>query len=260
MSDASRESWTPAGLPIDLPRDLLKRYGLALALGFVALLARAVLPVPEGTAIYQVPLAAVILSAWFWFVPPAGWKMPTDHLVGFSTFIALCLFLVEFGAGRRRIERALEDSEPRASRVMTTGQLTTSIAHEVNQPLGAMVANAAACVCWLAAEPAETGKARRALERIVDDGQRASQVIASRLDGAQAVLVEVRDSGPGLALEHADRLFEAFYTTKPEGLGIGLSISRSIIEAHGGQLSAAQNAPHGAIFRFTLPVQEGAKA
>ena len=82
--------------------------------------------------------------------------------------------------------------------------------------------------------------------------------ITSRLDGPDGVLVQVRDTGPGLAREHEDRLFEAFYTTKAEGLGIGLSISRSIIEAHGGQLSAAQNAPHGAIFRFTLPVQEGA--
>jgi signal transduction histidine kinase len=84
--------------------------------------------------------------------------------------------------------------------------------------------------------------------------------LASRLDGPDGVLVEVRDTGPGLEGEQADHLFEAFYTTKSEGLGIGLSISRSIIEAHGGRLSAAQNVPHGAIFRFTLPVQGDAGA
>ena len=66
------------------------------------------------------------------------------------------------------------------------------------------------------------------------------------------MLVQVRDTGPG-AGEHAERLFEAFYTTKAEGLGIGLSISRSIIEAHGGRLSAAQNVPHGAVFQLAVP-------
>jgi PAS domain S-box-containing protein len=234
----------------------------------------------------------------------------------------------------------------RVSRVMTLGELTASIAHEVNQPLAAMVANAAAVMRWLAADPPQTEKARRALQSITDDGRRAGEVIkrvralvqrrpapmspvgvndaiadvialaqqelrsngvvlsrllsedlpsvlgdriqlqqvllnlvvnaveamsavtdrpreltiASGLDGPDGVLVEVRDTGPGLEHEHADHLFEAFYTTKSEGLGIGLSISRSIIEAHGGRLSAAHNVPHGAIFRFTLPVQGDAGA
>ena len=66
-------------------------------------------------------------------------------------------------------------------------------------------------------------------------------------------MVEVRDSGTGLDAERADRLFEAFYTTKSEGIGIGLSISRSIVEAHGGRLSAAPNSPHGAVFTLWLP-------
>ncbi|MBV8330261.1 MAG: hypothetical protein JOZ61_07320, partial [Verrucomicrobia bacterium] len=68
------------------------------------------------------------------------------------------------------------------------------------------------------------------------------------------VLVSVADSGPGLDLNNLDRLFEAFYTTKPQGLGMGLSISRSIIEAHGGRLWAKANVPKGALFQFTLPV------
>jgi signal transduction histidine kinase len=82
--------------------------------------------------------------------------------------------------------------------------------------------------------------------------------IVSALDGPDTVSVEVRDSGTGLDPEHAPHLFEAFYTTKAEGLGIGLSISRSIVEAHGGRLSAAANAPHGTVFLFSLPVNEPA--
>jgi signal transduction histidine kinase len=71
--------------------------------------------------------------------------------------------------------------------------------------------------------------------------------------GSDDVLVAVRDSGPGLVPASLERLFDAFYTTKPGGLGMGLSICRSIVEAHGGRLWATANVPHGAIFQFTLP-------
>ena len=246
---------------------------------------------------------------------------------------------------RKRVEqererlRRLEADLARMSRIITIGELTASIAHEVNQPLGAMVANAAACERWLAARRPETEKVRRALKSIAADGQRASAVIgriralmkrqsprkepvdlseairevlaltqqelqrhaivlATRLEehiprvradkvqlqqvllnlvvnaieamsaiddrtreltivsmqeGADRVRVEVQDSGPGLDAGQAERLFEAFYTTKEEGMGIGLAISRSIVEAHGGHLSAAPNAPHGTVFRVSLP-------
>jgi PAS domain S-box-containing protein len=236
--------------------------------------------------------------------------------------------------------QSARDELARVSRVTMMGELTAAIAHEVNQPLGAMVANAAACTRWLAADPPETARTRRALESIAADGRRASDIIGrirslvrrqaprkelvdvnvkvkqvlelaadeirrngivlhtelaeglprvegdrvqlqqvllnlvlnaidamspmrerareltivSRRDGADAVLVEVRDTGPGLDPEGAARVFEPFYTTKPDGLGIGLSISRSIVEAHGGQLSVNPNQPHGASFRFSLPV------
>jgi C4-dicarboxylate-specific signal transduction histidine kinase len=222
------------------------------------------------------------------------------------------------------------------------GELTASIAHEVNQPLGAIVASAGACERWLAAKPPQMEKARRALERIVNDGRRAGEVIkriralmkrqsprkdwlqineaileviavaqhqlrqndilleaqlaeglplvwgdrvqlqqvllnlivnaieamiaiderrreltiVSAADGPEAVAVEVRDSGMGVDPERAAHLFEAFYTTKDEGIGIGLSISRSIVEAHGGHLSATANVPHGAVFRFSVPLAE----
>jgi C4-dicarboxylate-specific signal transduction histidine kinase len=84
--------------------------------------------------------------------------------------------------------------------------------------------------------------------------------IVSRQDGASTVIVEVRDCGSGLEAEGAERLFEPFYTTKPEGIGIGLSISRSIVEAHGGRLWATPNSPHGAVFWFSLPVAEEARS
>ena len=255
---------------------------------------------------------------------------------------------------RKRAEDALREKDDalemartelaRVARLTTLGELTTSIAHEVGQPLGAMVASAGACARWLAADPPAMAEARATLDNIVADGKRAREVIAriraltkrqeprkdrldinhkimevlaltehelrshdivlrteldrtlprvtgdrvqlqqvllnlivnaveamsavhdrsreltivSRQDGSNAVLVEVRDSGNGLDAQRAEQVFEAFYTTKAEGIGIGLSISRSIIEAHGGRLWASANAPHGAVFRFSLPVTEEA--
>lgn len=247
----------------------------------------------------------------------------------------------------RQAQEALRNTQTEfahMTRVMTMGELTASIAHEVNQPLGAIVTSAAAGARWLAATPPQLDKARRALERIADDGKRAAEVIrriralmkrqaprkewlginetilevialaqyqlrrsailletrlgqdlpfvrcdrvqlqqvllnlmlnaieamsginerpreltiASASDGPDTVSVEVRDAGTGLDPEHAAHLFEPFYTTKAEGLGVGLSISRSIVEAHGGRLSAAANAPHGTVFSFSLPVNEPA--
>jgi signal transduction histidine kinase len=84
------------------------------------------------------------------------------------------------------------------------------------------------------------------------DGRR-ELLISSRKAEPGGVLVRVRDSGPGLAPATLERLFNAFYTTKPGGLGLGLSICRSIIETHGGRLWATANMPHGAIFEFTVP-------
>ena len=79
-------------------------------------------------------------------------------------------------------------------------------------------------------------------------------VIRSRQDETQQVLVSVTDCGVGISAENADRLFNAFFTTKSSGMGMGLSICRSIVEAHGGRLWATANIPHGATFQFTLPV------
>ncbi len=93
----------------------------------------------------------------------------------------------------------------------------------------------------------------------VAEGPRELSVETARGESAEVVVITVRDSGLGLDPTSLDRLFDAFYTTKPTGLGMGLAISRSIVESHGGQLWATANVPHGAVFQFTLPIAaEGA--
>ena len=245
---------------------------------------------------------------------------------------------------RKRTQESLQQAQAnlaRVNRVMLVGELTSSIAHEVNQPIGAVVTSAGAGLRWLAAEPPDLEKAGQALERIVRDGSRAGEVIgrvralvkkvppstdlfnindailevtalaqnelrkhavdlrtnlsndvplvpADRVQVQQVILnltvnaidamssigdrrrelvvnsglsdpnevfVEVRDSGQGFDQANLNVLFESFYSTKPQGMGMGLSISRSIVEAHGGRLSATQNEPYGAVFRFTLPLE-----
>jgi len=241
---------------------------------------------------------------------------------------------------RRRVEdqaRKARDELAHAARLATMGQLAASIAHEVNQPLAGVVTNANACLRWLDREVPDLGEASAAVQRIVRDGKRASDVvarvralarkagterepldvnetirgvvmvvegemrkqsvalaidyaedlppiagdrvqlqqvvlnlmlnaieamsavtdrprelaIATARDGEQ-VRVSVRDHGTGVSSEVMARMFEAFYTTKSGGLGMGLSISRSIVEDHGGRLWAAANEGPGATFCFTV--------
>jgi PAS domain S-box-containing protein len=250
---------------------------------------------------------------------------------------------------RKEAEENLRESERRyreaqaelahVTRVTTLGELTASIAHEVNQPLAGVVANAEACLGWLDRETPNLNEARRSLEWIIEDGNRAGEVIrrvralatktdtqtapldinhavneaialvhremlshrvslrmelsralpvvlADRVQVQQVIInlvmngidamqtvtdrprelvirshqietnqvqVTVTDCGVGISAENADRLFNAFFTTKSSGMGMGLSICRSIIAAHGGRLWAAPNLPHGATFHFTLP-------
>ena len=254
---------------------------------------------------------------------------------------------------RKRAEAEARENERRyrevqmqlahANRVATMGQLTASIAHEVNQPIAATVTNAQAALRWLGAEPPNLDELEQALGRIVRDGNRAGAVVGrirnlikkeppgnervdinaamrevieltrseamkngvsvqtnlveglppvrgdrvelqqvilnlilnaleamsemtggsrellimtGRTEAGDDVLVTVRDSGPGLAPATLEHLFTAFHTTKPNGMGLGLSICRSIIESHGGRLSVSANTPHGAVFQFTLPAPE----
>ncbi len=228
------------------------------------------------------------------------------------------------------------------ARVTTMGELTASIAHEVNQPIAAAMLNAQAALRWRAAQPPDLDEAEEALTRIVLAAKRAGDVIGrirdlikksphradpldindairevveltraeaakngvsvrteladglplikgDRVELQQVVLnliinaveamsavarearelvistaraesdvmVTVRDSGPGLPETDVDRIFQPFHTTKQAGLGMGLSISRSIVEAHGGRLWASANAPRGAVFQFTAPADAG---
>jgi signal transduction histidine kinase len=239
------------------------------------------------------------------------------------------------------IERERAQTElAHVNRVTTMGELTASIAHEVNQPLAGVVANAEAGLRWLDHETPDLAATRRSLEWIIEDGNRASEVmrriralahktdierapldvndvieevialmqnelishevllrmdftpalpmvladrvqlqqviinlvingieamqsvtdrprelvIRSGQDETHQVLVSVTDCGVGITPENADRVFNAFFTTKSSGMGMGLSICRSIMEAHGGRLWATANVPHGAAFQFTMPV------
>jgi signal transduction histidine kinase len=226
-----------------------------------------------------------------------------------------------------------------ASRLMAMGELTTWIAHEINQPLGGVISNSNACIRWLNREVPDLQEARDAAEHIVRDANRASDVIrsvrtltkkapmhqrvldvnaiigevmsmleeqlrssrvettlalsdtamfasvdqiqlqqvlvnlvvnaiealrplthrprrlriSSNRDAENFVTVSVEDEGIGPGEQVMDRMFDAFFSTKPDGMGLGLSISRSIIQAHGGELRAARNEIHGLTMTFSLP-------
>jgi hypothetical protein len=246
---------------------------------------------------------------------------------------------------RKNTEEALRSTQARLSRATqtaTVGELAGSIAHEINQPLAAVVTNGHACLRWLTAEPPNLGKAREAAERIVRDGKEAGEVvrriralfrraalekvaldlndvigevlrllggettkrrvtvetsletaippvvadrvqlqqlvlnllingldamdevadrprklcISSRRHCETSALVEIRDSGAGL--KDPDKIFEAFFTTKEKGMGMGLTICRSIVEAHDGRLWASPAEGAGTIFHFTLPLKSSA--
>jgi PAS domain S-box-containing protein len=237
---------------------------------------------------------------------------------------------------RKRAEAELAH----ANRIATMGQLSASIAHEVNQPIAALLTNAETAVRWLTGRPPNLEKARPLIDRIIGDGKRAADIVSRIRDfskkaparkealeineaileivglarvpmsdvgvlarmqlaeglpnifgdrvqlqqvvlnlvmnaieaisevgegprellittskaEADGVLVAVSDSGNGLPDADPERVFEAFYTTKSGGLGMGLSICRSIVQAHGGRLWAKPNEPHGAVFCMMLPV------
>jgi C4-dicarboxylate-specific signal transduction histidine kinase len=245
-------------------------------------------------------------------------------------------------AERIRAEEALRNAQAdlaRVARLTTMGELAASIAHEVNQPLMAVVTNADTCLRWLAKEQPDLDEARQAAERTVNASHRAGEIIrtirvlarkstpemtqfdinaaiadvltltrgemqrydvsletelpaalepvladrgqmqqvilnlivngieamtagmrhprvlriSSRMVEPGNVLIAVADTGTGLDPAKVDSIFDAFFTTKPEGMGMGLSICRSIVETHGGRLWASPNSPRGSIFQFTVP-------
>jgi PAS domain S-box-containing protein len=244
---------------------------------------------------------------------------------------------------RKRAEIAWHDARDalsRATRLTTMGELSASIAHEINQPLAAIINNGNACKRFLATSPPDLEEVKDAVDEIVRDGQRASDVlrriramlksvtpertqvdinqeiaevlelarhelqrhsvsvqtdlhpdlpaipadrvqlqqvvlnlvmngidamrpitdhsrvltVRSLLDDQHNIIVNVADSGVGLDLANRDRIFETFFTTKAEGMGMGLAISNSIIQAHHGRLWAEPGSPFGAVFSFALPL------
>ena len=256
----------------------------------------------------------------------------------FTDFAAQAAIALET-TRRERQYREMQSDLAHANRVATMGQLTASIAHEIKQPIATARNNAAAALRFLEKSPPDVAEVREALTCIVNDADRASDVVdrigslikkapprkevidlnAAILEvtaltrgeavksgvtvgtqladdlppiqcdrvqlqqvmlnlivnaiqsmsgvedgnrelhistariGRDGVCVAVRDTGPGLRPESLPRLFEPFYTTKPDGMGMGLSICRSIVEAHGGRLWATSCEPRGALFQFTIP-------
>ena len=257
--------------------------------------------------------------------------------------------IIEDVTERKQAEDALQEARDallRVTRVTTLGELSASIAHEINQPLGAIVANGSACLRLLAIEKPDIEEAKEAVEDIISDGRRASAVLgrvrqlvkksaperapvdvngaisevlsltrqelqrnqvtaraqldpslppvlADRIQLQQVVLnlvmngieamrgvkdrarvlmvksavaapadvaVTVEDTGIGFVNNDPDHIFETFFTTKDDGMGMGLSISRSIVRDHGGRMWATPGAPIGAAFSFTLPASAGARA
>jgi PAS domain-containing protein len=159
----------------------------------------------------------------------------------------------------RRTEEEMREAQAaltHVSRVTTVGELAASIARELNQPLTGVVTNSNACVRWLDNVPPNI----EAIEAItsVDRDDRILQLISRRQE-AGTVLVAVRDSGPGLGQQTFEEISKAFFTTKPQGMGMGLSISRSIGTSHGGRLWAEANADRGTTFQFTLPSGDAAE-
>jgi C4-dicarboxylate-specific signal transduction histidine kinase len=164
---------------------------------------------------------------------------------------------------RKRAEAEARESERRyreaqaelahANRIAIMGQLTASIAHEVSQPNTAVIASAQAALRWLDRRQVAVNLILNAIEALSGTTQGDRELLVRTAMEDVGVLVAVVDSGPGLPQARLERIFEPFYTTKEGGLGVGLSICRSIIEAHGGRLWACANQPRGAIFQFTVP-------
>jgi signal transduction histidine kinase len=295
----------------------------------------------RGPGLLAVGLSAIAFDVYFLPSPLTLSSAPSSYL-RFAVFLLVAFTASQLIETKRRSEEALRTIQARlsrATRFATVAELAASIAHEVSQPLSAVVANGQACIQWLSAEPPNVANAQAAAERIIRNGNDAAEVvrhiralfrksalekvdldindvidevirlirketvekeisietdlekrlpsvpgdrvqlqqvifnlvlngieametvvdaprklfICSRLQGSDAVVVEIRDYGTGLA--DSEKVYEAFYTTKEKGMGMGLSICRSIVEAHGGRLATMPSQGPGTTFFFTLPLR-----
>jgi signal transduction histidine kinase len=313
-----------------------------------------------GAGFFAVLVSTAVVA--YFFVPPYySWAITPTAVSYFAAFVVCALVVSWVSSSRRQTEEALREARDqleirvsertaalmrtqtelaRLSRVLSMGELTASIAHEISQPLTAVVSHGQACLEWLSASPPNLEKARLTSVSIVRDGTRAGAVIdrvralfrkeapvkdwtdlnevirdltvflrneanarqvslrtqlspalpnvmadkvqlqqvvmnlilngmdamsgmdvrerelliRSQKDTADQVLIAVEDSGEGIDPETAEKIFEPFFTTKPHGIGVGLSISRSIVESHRGRLWATARPGGGAVFQFTLPI------
>jgi C4-dicarboxylate-specific signal transduction histidine kinase len=307
-----------------------------------------------------ISIGAVLCLDYFFTGPIFSLRLydPVDVVVVIA-FLATASTISLLVLQRKRAEDALRESEQRrradkaevalhearlelehVARVMTLGELMASISHEINQPLAGVVTNAQASLRWLSQDPPQLEEVRSSIQRIVRDGNRASDIIQriralakkaepqktsvdineviqeavlllqrqvrsqqvemrtdlapalpqvigdrvqlqqvlinliingveamapvvdrrrelmvqSRQDGAAGLVISVRDSGIGIDPKNTEQVFRSFFTTKSRGMGIGLSISRSIISSHGGRLWISPNTDHGVTFHFSLPM------
>ncbi|HZE27514.1 MAG TPA: sensor histidine kinase [Terriglobales bacterium] len=313
-----------------------------------------------GPGLFSVLISTLVVD--YFFVPPFhSLAISTSAEAYFAAFVACALVASWVSSSKKKSEVALKHGLDRLeirvsertaelmktqaelahlSQVLSMAELTASIAHEINQPLTAVVTHGHACVEWLSASPPNLEKTRQTIERMIQDGTRAGAVLSRiralfkkeapakdwfdmneviheltvflrdeavrrrisirtdlvpgltkvkadrvqlqqvvlnlMMNGMDAVaettgrprellisareedselLVRVEDSGIGLNAETAEKIFQPFFTTKPHGIGMGLSISRSIIESHEGHLWAVPRPTGGAVFQFTLPIR-----
>jgi C4-dicarboxylate-specific signal transduction histidine kinase len=343
----------------------LERYGLAVISCGVALAVAWPIDAPAscfllavavsslfgglGPGLLSIGLSAVAFNYLFLrrTIPPA---VEPAVFFRFAVFLFATLLIATLIEIKRRVEDSRNRAEgalrqaksdlARVSRVTTVGELTASVAHEVNQPIAAAVTDANTCLRWLMRDPPDLDEARAAASRTIKDATRAAEIIgrvrqlfkkgtAQResvdvneiiqemvvllnseaapysisvrtelaaglpqlkgdrvqlqqvlmnlmmnsidamrdLDGPRElvirsrpaedsqIMISVSDTGVGLPPQHSDQIFNAFFTTKPQGTGMGLRISRSVVESHGGRLWAADNSPRGATFHLTLPTK-----
>jgi signal transduction histidine kinase len=304
-----------------------------------------------------------ILAVDYFFIPPvANFVMNAAAALYLAAFVVCAVVASWVSSAKKNGEEALKEARDelemrvsertaalmksqaeltRLSRVLSMGELTASIAHEIKQPLTALVAHGHACLEWLSAEPPNLSKAQHTAERIIQEGTRADAVLSriralfkknnpskdwvdmnevvqdlmgllrdealrrrisirtelvadlpkvevdcvqmqqvvlnlaingmdaidgasnsekvlsirSRKTSANEISLEIEDTGVGLTAESADKIFDTFFTTKSQGIGMGLSISRSIVESHQGRLWATPRPGGGTIFQFTVPVR-----
>src|SRR5258708_7375302 len=294
----------------------------------------------RGPGLLAVGFSAIAFN--FLFLPsPLSISSPSSSYFRFGVFVVTALTTSQLIGAKRRIDETLPKTQARlyrATQIATVAEFAASIAHEISQPLSAVVANGQACLQWLSAEQPNLTNARVAAERIIRDGKDAGEVvrhiralfkktapekvalnvnevieevlslvhnetvrkrieieadletelpltlgdrvqlqqvifnlllngieametvanrpkklhIRSKLQSSDSILVEIRDYGTELA--DSEKAFEAFYTTKERGMGMGLSICRSIVEAHGGRLGISPSQGPGTTFFFTLPL------